>query len=132
VFLRLDRHFCRLVAWVAAGFALFATVALAWTALTARGVQVSAGTCFVVGPAAAGLVVLGPWLGPMINPGGQFGVAWRLTAVALPVLIGSLAPFVLRRRAVTRGAAAVAWCGFLTALLFWIAAGVLSLGWSMG
>jgi hypothetical protein len=25
-----------------------------------------------------------------------------------------------------------AWYGLLTALLFWIAAGVLSLGWSMG
>ncbi|HZR18698.1 MAG TPA: hypothetical protein VFE51_15505 [Verrucomicrobiae bacterium] len=55
-----------------------------------------------------------------------------MSAVALPVLLGGLAPFALRRRPVRVGTAVVAWCGFVTALLFWISTGAISLGWSLG
>ncbi len=58
--------------------------------------------------------------------------AWRWIAVALPVPLGGLAPFALLRRPVRPHTAVVAWCGFVTALLFWTAAGALSLGWSLG
>jgi len=90
------------------------------------------GTFLLVGPAAAGLVVLGPWLGPLINPGGGSAEAWHWTIVALPVLLGGLAPFALRRRRVRPTTAVLAWCGFVTALLFWTGAGALSLGASLG
>ena len=130
--LRFDRHLLRLVAWLAAGFGVFAVAALLLTSLTARNAHVYLPGFLVVGPAAAGLVVLGPWLGPLINPAGGATEAWNWTAVALPVLLGGLAPFALRRRPVRPITAVVAWCGFVTALLFWTAAGALSLGWSLG
>jgi hypothetical protein len=128
--LRFDLHLLRLAGWVAAGFAIFAIAALFLTALTTRGATVQ--SFLVIGPVAAGLVALGPWLGPLINPGGGSAEAWQWTAVALPVLLGGLAPFALCRRPVRLATAVVAWCGFVTALLFWIAAGAFSLGWSTG
>ena len=130
--LRFDRHVLRLVACLAAGFALFAIAALLLTSLVARNVHLDIRGLFAVGPAAAGLVVLGPWLGPVINPGGGATEAWNCSAVALPVLLGGLAPFALRRRPVRPTTAVVAWCGLVIALLFWMAAGALSLGWSLG
>jgi hypothetical protein len=123
VWLQFDRRLLRLVGWVAAGFAIFTTAA---TVLFAG--QVS----LLAGPMAIGLVVLGPWLGPLINSKGGCAEAWQLTAVALPVLLGGLAPFALYRRSVGQATATIAWCGFVSALLFWIAAGALSLGWSTG
>jgi len=68
----------------------------------------------------------------MIHPGGGFTAGLQMSAVALPVLLGGLAPFALRRRPVRVGTAVVAWCGFVTALLFWISTGAISLGWSLG
>jgi hypothetical protein len=114
------------------GLGILATAALLITSWVGRGVQVPLLSFLLVGPAAAGLVVLGPWLGPLINPGGSAVMAWQLTAVALPVVILSLAPFFLTRQPVKLGRAVTAWCGLATALLFWMAAGVLSLGWSLG
>lgn len=132
VHLRFDRDLLRVVGWMAAGLGLFATAILLATSLTVRGVQVPLTSLIVVGLGAAGLAVLGPWLGPVIHPGGGFTAGLEMSAVALPVLLGGLAPFALRRRPVRPGTAVVAWCGFVTALLFWISAGAISLGWSLG
>lgn len=132
VYLRLDRDLLRVVGWIAAGLGLFATAILLATSLTVRGVQVPLTSFIVVAIGAAGLAVFGPWLGPMIHPGGGFPAGLQMSVVALPVLLGGLAPFVFRRRPVRVGIAVVAWCGFVTALLFWISAGAISLGWSLG
>ena len=85
----------------------------------------------IVGPGAAGLVVLGPFLGPSVT-GWSFVWAWRYAAVALPVLLGSLAPFAFCRSPVRPGTAVVAWCGFVTALLFWIGTELYSLARCLG
>lgn len=130
--LRFDWHLLRLVGWLTGGLALFAASTLAVAALTVRGEHVPPAAFLLIAPATAGLVVLGPWLGPLVNPGGGSAVAWQIVRVALPVLVLGLAPFILRRRPVRPGAATAAWCGFVTALLFWIAAGAWSLGWSLG
>jgi hypothetical protein len=132
VCLRLDRHLLAVVGWMAAGLGLFATAILAATSLAVRGVEVPLTSFLVVGPAAAGLAVLGPWFGPLIHPGGGFTAGLQMSTVALPVLLGGLAPFALRRRPVRQDTAVVAWCGFITALLFWISTGAISLGWSLG
>lgn len=130
--LRFDWHLLRLVGWLTGGLALFAVSTLAIAALTVRGEHVPPVAFLLIAPGAAGLVVLGPWLGPLVNPGGGSGVAWQIVKVALPVLLLGLAPFILRRRPVRPGTATAAWCGFVTAWLFWIAAGAWSLGWSLG
>ena len=129
--LHLDPRLLRLVGWVAAGLPLFATALLLVTALAVRGAGITPESFLVVGPGAAGLVVLGPLLGPLLTGNSS---AWTSTyvAVALPVLLGSLAPFGFCHRPVRPGTAVVAWCGFVTALFFWIAAGLFSLGRCVG
>lgn len=67
-----------------------------------------------------------------LGPPGDSTEALNCSAVALPVLLGGLAPFVLSRRPVRPTTAVVAWCGLVSALLFWMAAGALSLGRSLG
>jgi hypothetical protein len=129
--LRLDLSLARVVGWVAAGLAVFATLALLLTPLTTRGPQVPLKSLLIVGPGAVGLVVLGPFLGPLVT-GWSFDWAWKYAAVALPVLLISLGPFALCRRPVGATAAVLAWCGFVTALLLWIATGLFSLGRCLG
>jgi hypothetical protein len=73
----------------------------------------------------AGLPVLGPWIGPVINPGDGYATARMLTYVAAPAMAIAAAPFLLRLRVRPR-VATVCWCGFLTALLFWLSAGIFS------
>ena len=130
--LRLNLRLLRLVGAMAASLGVFATVIMVLATVTGLGGSRSLTGFLIVGPIAAGLVVLGPWIGPLINPGGGTNVAWQLTAVGLPVLALGLAPFLLRRRPVRPTTAVVVWCGFVSALLFWMATGVLSLGWSLG
>ena len=132
VCLRFDHHLLRVVGWMAAGLCIFATALLLATSLMVRNVQVPLTTFLIVGPAAAGLAILGPLLGPMMNPGGGFTAGLQLSTVALPVLLSGLAPFAFRRRPVRLGTAVMAWCSFVTALLFWISTGAMSLGWSLG
>lgn len=129
--LRLDHHLLRLVGWIAVGFALFTTAVLLLSSLMVKGGQVPLRSFFLLGPGAAALVVLGPFLGPSITSW-SFDWAWKYAAVGLPVLLGSLAPFGLRRRPVRPGTAVVAWCGFVTALFFWVALGLFSLSRCVG
>jgi hypothetical protein len=84
---------------------------------------------FILG--GAGVPVLGPWMGPAINPGDGYGMARTLTCVLAPVLLLAAAPFLLRLRVRLR-TATVWWCGFLTALLLWLAAGIISALSAMG
>ena len=126
--LRVDRQVVLLVAGLAVGIAIIVTAGLM---LTQRGGGSLGLRLFLIGPVTGSLVVLGPWLGPMINPSGMAG-ALKCTAVALPALLAALAPFVFRQKPVRPFTAVVAWCGLVTALLFWTAAGVLSAGASMG
>ena len=131
--LRFDRQLLRLLAWVVAGFAIFAIAVVLLSSLNARGFAGGQAIyLLVIGPVAAGMMILGPWLGPLLNPHGGFDVAWQWTAVALPVLLAGFAPFALCRRPVGVARAVEAWCGLVTALLFWTAAGAMSLGWSLG
>ena len=132
VFLRLDHHLLRIVGWIAAGLGIFATAVLLATSLAVRGVEVPLTAFLFVGPGAAGLAVLGPWLAPLIHPGGGFTAGLQISTVALPVLLVGLAPFALLRRPVRPNTAVMAWCGFVTALLFWISTGAMSLGWTLG
>jgi hypothetical protein len=129
--LGLDARIVRLVGSLAAGLGLFAVLVLLLTALFARGVQVPLSSFFIIGPGAAGLVILGPFLGPMVT-GWSFGWALRYAALGLPILLVGLAPFVLCKRPVRPGTAVAAWCGLLTALFFWIATGLFSLGRCLG
>jgi hypothetical protein len=80
---------------------------------------------------AAGVPVLGPWIGPALNPGDGCDCARGLTFVAAPVVLLAVAPFLLRLQVRPR-VATVCWCGFLTALLVWFATGIFSAGHAMG
>jgi len=75
--------------------------------------------------------VLGPWMGPVVNPKDGCGFAWELTCILAPVVL-----IAVRGRTCSRNkngaAATVWWCGFLTALLAWLAAGILSALSGMG
>jgi hypothetical protein len=86
----------------------------------------------VVVPMGASLTVVGPWLGPLYNPGGGHDFAVRLAGVGLPCMGLALLPFMLIRQPVSPRLAAVVWTGYATAILFWFALGVMSMGWSMG
>src|SRR6516165_2820006 len=100
VHLRLDRQALLVFISSLIGFGILATAALLITSWVTRGIQVPYSSFLAVGPAAAGLVILGPWLGPLINPGGGSSTAWQLTSVALPVLVFGVAPFFIWRRPV--------------------------------
>jgi hypothetical protein len=128
--LGLDWRLVRVVSWMAVGLSIFALAMLSMVALLARGARVPLQSFPAVGFGALGLVLLGPFFGPMTT-GWSFGWAWRYAAVALPVLLVALAPFA-RRRVVRPTTAVVAWCGFITALFFWIATGLFSLGRCLG
>jgi hypothetical protein len=132
VSLRLSPFAFKIFGTAVVGFGILATAALLVTSWISRGVDVPLTSYLVVGPGAAGLVILGPWLGPMVNPGGDSTFAWQMTAVALPALVIGVAPFVVAGQPVQLGKAVTAWCRLVTALLFWTAAGILSLGASMG
>ena len=132
VSLRLSPLAFKIFGTAVVGLGILATTALLVTSWASRGVDIPLTSYLVVGPGAAGLVILGPWLGPIVNPGGNSTFAWQMTAVALPVLVIGLAPFVVTGQPVQLGKAVTAWCGLVTALLFWTAAGILSLGASMG
>jgi hypothetical protein len=132
VALRLNRHLARFVALIACGLGAFATIGLLALCLAGRGSQTPLIGFALVGPITAGLVFLGPWLGPLLHPGGSPNTAMQWTAVALPILLAGLAPFGIMHRPVNSGGGAVAWCGLVTALLFWAATGAFSLGWSLG
>jgi hypothetical protein len=132
VSLRLSPLAFKIFGTAVVGFGILATAAVLVTSWISRGVDVPLTSYLVVGPGAAGVVILGPWLGPIVNPGGSSTFAWHMTAVALPALIIGVAPFVVAGQPVQLGKAVTAWCGLVTALLFWTAAGILSLGASMG
>jgi hypothetical protein len=104
-------------------------MAVATTALAIKETPAHKLALFFLG--AAGVPVLGPWIGPAINPGGGYDEARRLAYVATPVLLVAAAPFLLRLRVRPR-MATICWCGFLTALLFWLAIGIFSALSSMG
>ncbi len=125
-----DRRILQVAGGLGVGLALFAVGALAATAIFSRGAQVPVQSYLIVGPGALGLVLLGPFLGPLTT-GWSFAWAWRYAAVGLPVLCVALAPFV-RRRLVAPRTAVAAWCGLVTALFFWIATGLFSLGRCLG
>ena len=80
---------------------------------------------------AGGLPVLGPWIGPVINPGDGCGFPRALNCVAAPVMLIAAAPFLFRLGCVPR-VATVCSCGFFTALLGWLAAGIFSALHAMG
>lgn len=128
--LQVNARLLRPVGWLALGLAAVATIDLlvaSFRPLT----HVPMANFFLIGPGAASLVILGPWLGPLINPGAGRVDVLLFTAVGLSVLLGGIAPFLLRRR-VKISTAVAARCGFVTGLLFWIFLGVLSFGRSVG
>jgi hypothetical protein len=87
----------------------------------------------LVAVVAFGTVFLGPWMGPIVNPGAATGgFALRETALGATMLLLSLVPFLLPGRFDRPGRRTLAWCGYVTALLFWVYLGVLCLGHSLG
>jgi hypothetical protein len=131
VLLRLDRRFALLMGWTAGGLVIFAMALLLAVALFEHGAHVAMAKFIVVELGSAGLVVLGPFLGP-IATGWNFEWALKYAAVGLPVLVAGVCPFIICRDPVSPRAAVLAWCGVITALLFWIATGVFSLGHCLG
>jgi len=82
---------------------------------------------------AFGTVIIGPWMGPLVNPGAATeGLALREAGLGVTVLILSLVPFLLKGRFDSPRRRALAWCGYVTTLLFWVYLGVLCLGHSLG
>jgi hypothetical protein len=79
----------------------------------------------------AGLTVIGPMIGPVINSNSGNPVAsWGLL-IALPILVLSLLPFLLKR-SVSRRAAIFYWCIYITVVLAWTCLGIFSAGMCMG
>ncbi|HTI68456.1 MAG TPA: hypothetical protein VMF06_00710 [Candidatus Limnocylindria bacterium] len=75
--------------------------------------------------------LLGPWIGPFIGSNWYIGNAVAWSWVAAPVLLAALTPFVLRVR-VRRPVATLSWVAFISAMLFWWCAGMISAAGSMG
>ncbi len=87
----------------------------------------------VVAAGALGTVVIGPWMGPLANPGASTGgLALRATAIGLPLLMLSLVPFRRGNHLATLRKLTLAWCGYITAILFWVYLGIMVLGHSLG
>ena len=110
-----------LLVWgaLAVGFALYAMGVVLLGMIFIRGMLGSGQTFFFAGPAGAGLVVLGPFLGPIANPGADhFALAWRFAAFGIPAWLAALVPFIICRRPLSPGGQAAAWCGWVTAILF--------------
>lgn len=128
--LQVNVHLLRPVGWLAVGLAVLATIDLVIMSLMPLR-SVPTVNFFLIGPGAASLVILGPLLGPLINPGAGRVDVLLFTAVGLSVLLAGIAPFLLRRP-VRISTAVAARCGFATALLFWVFLGVLSVGRSVG
>jgi len=128
--LAFDVRLVQVVAVLAVSLAFFATAILLFTAVFTKA-TVPLSSFLIVGPAAGGLVILGPFLGPMIR-GSSLGPVMGYAALAFPVLIATASPFVLCRRAVRPGMAVAAWCAFVAGLLFWTGTGALCLAASLG
>lgn len=79
----------------------------------------------------AGVTIVGPMIGPMINPGGGNTFATKALMFALPFIVLSLLPFIMKF-SVHRRAAAIYWCIYITIMLAWTCLGVFSAGMSMG
>lgn len=79
----------------------------------------------------AGVTIVGPMIGPMINPGGGNTFATKALIIALPFIVLSLLPFILKF-SVHRRAAAIYWCIYITIMLMWTCLGVFSACMSMG
>ncbi len=112
-----------LLVWggVAVGMGLYAMMVLGLGILFSRNLQGSTNSLFLAGPAGAGLVVLGPFLGPIANPGADhFALAWRFAAFGIPAWLAALVPFLICRRPLSPGGQAAAWCGWMTAIFFWV------------
>jgi len=70
-----------------------------------------------------GLTLLGP-LFPLIcfsDPSRGVGIG---LAVAIPVMLAAIAPFILTAKPVRPKVAIIAWCGLTTAFFFWVAMGI--------
>lgn len=112
-----------LLVWgaLAVGFALYALGVVLLGMIFIRGMHGSGQTFLFAGPAGAGLVVLGPFLGPIANPAADhFALAWRFAAFGIPAWLAALVPFLICSRPLSPGAQSAAWCGWVTAILFWI------------
>jgi hypothetical protein len=79
----------------------------------------------------AGVTVIGPLIGPVINPNSGNPFALRVLMIALPILLLSLLPFLLKR-SVSRRGAIIYWCVYITVVLAWTCLGIFSAGMSMG
>ncbi len=131
VTLQFDRRLWYAIGSVAGVLAVVGLAALLSTSLFKRGAQVPLGSFLIVPPGAAGLVLLGPFLGPLLTHNSSEW-AWKYAAVSIPVLMATLAPFALCRKPLRPSFAVVIWCGFITALLLWVATGLYSLGHCIG
>ena len=124
--LRLSFTHIRIALVMAGGLATFG-------ALMAMVGRVGVSQILIVAVVAFGTVIIGPWMGPLVNPGAATeGLALRETGLGVTVLILSLVPFLLKGRFDSPRRRALAWCGYVTALLFWVYLGVLCLGHSLG
>jgi hypothetical protein len=79
----------------------------------------------------AGAAVIGPWLGPLINLNASNPLFVPALLVALPIILLSLLPFMMKC-SVTRSAAAIYWSIYITVMLAWTGLGLISAGMSMG
>jgi hypothetical protein len=123
---RLGFTHLRIILVMAAGLSLFGLL----FALVGRA---GVGQSLLVAVVAFGTVFIGPWMGPIVNPGAATeGFALRETGLGAAVLVLSLVPFLLKGRFDGPGRRALAWCGYVTALLFWVYLGIICLGHSLG
>lgn len=129
--LRCDRCLFWVLGKVAIGFATITTAIYLFHFIFQKESNFLAS--FVVGLSAVVLMVLGPWFGPLIvNSGAGHHLAWQLSAVGIPVLVAGFAPFIFKLRVKNPFTAVLLWSGLLSAVLFWVAIGVYSLGNCMG
>jgi hypothetical protein len=123
---RLGLTHIRIVLAIAGGLSLFGL-------LLALFGGAGVGQSLLVAVVAFGTVLIGPWMGPIVNPGAATeGFALRETTVGATVLLLSLVPFVFKGRFDSPRGRTLAWCGYVTALLFWVYLGILCLGHSLG
>jgi hypothetical protein len=79
----------------------------------------------------AGVTLIGPLIGPVINPNSGNSFALWALMIALPILVLSLLPFLLKR-SVSRRGAIIYWCVYITVVVAWTCLGIFSAGMSMG
>jgi hypothetical protein len=121
--LRFDRQTWRVLARQAGGLALFCGITLLVASGLLKNLQISFGGILGAGLITIGLSLFGPFLAPMFTSG-NFLPALAGAAIAMPVLLAGIAPFLLCRQPVRLGSAVLAWCGFITAFLFWLAVSI--------